>query len=341
VGINWWIKVEHQFLLFQWPSLANSQMRRLLYTAILASILSSSASFAEPQVNIAGGKATVTWSSKADTQYRVYGTDDLSVPRANWDQVGTWFAGNGSQLSVDEALGSHRFFVVEEGELNQFEIDVEEMGYSTIGRTWTYNIIDSRENDVPYDATYEIVGMTEYPNTILVTPQEVFEMRGTSPNHPNGGNWEAVTYYVNDFSSGLYVAGGVNGSSTNGGDFNEGPYRITSPAKWPLLFNSFTLGEVIEADYTHDFYGAVDNEITHAITTYTLPGETEPRTAIQVTSEFTANVSGSTVTSTTVDTFVEGVGLVAKQLDVVSRVGPPFGPSPVSVTATLTGYTVP
>ncbi|WP_146209360.1 hypothetical protein [Coraliomargarita sinensis] len=309
---------------------------------ILALVLTTAIASALPSIEVASGNTTLRWSSTADKQYQVYASDNLSRPLLEWEEVGPWFAGNGSELSVQEAVQSKRFFVVEERD--SFAIDVAGAGYGTTGNSWTYQIIDSRENDVPFTATYNVVGTENYEG------DDAIKVVASSEDHPSVDPWEQTLYILNDFSAGLYQLGGVNPESGAETNYTAGPFQITSAAKWPLLLNNFTPGVAVDADYTHSFYGAVDNTITHRISSFTLPGDSEPSTAIEVTSVFTATVSvrvvfftyNYNVTSTTVDKYVDGVGLVSKVSDVIIEgVGGAQEVDPISVSVTLTAYSQP
>lgn len=269
----------------------------------------------EPGVSIGEGKATLSWPSVLDKQYHVYATDDLSEPRVNWDLVGSWLAGDGSELSVEDNLLGQRFYVVEESD--EFSIDIVSQGYSNIGNSWTYLVDDSRETET-YTSTYTVDGIQLSPQA--GDDREVIVVRAT---RSDDADWEQLLYVLNDFSEGLFQVGGVSPPS------EAGPTENYNEPAAPLLLNQFVPGVEVDADYTNTFYGDADNTIKHEVTSYLLPGASEPSSAIQVTSHFTALITVQReviffglidvdvdITSTTVDTYVEGVGLVHKVVDV-------------------------
>ncbi|WP_269524864.1 hypothetical protein [Coraliomargarita parva] len=263
----------------------------------------------------APGAVSLSWQSVSDLQYRLYTTDDLSQPRENWEQVGNWWAGNGGSFTMNESAGGpFKFYTLESR--TEFLIDASSAGYSTVGNRWTYLVNDSRESGT-YTATYEVEGIQTAPPD--GDDREVIRVRATRADDPD---WEQLLYVLNDFSGGLYQVGGVSPPT----EFGPTDYYNSDAA--PLLLNQFVPGAEVDADYTSTFYGAVANTIRHEPTTYLLPGATELSQAIQVTSVFTARITvqkkvgfltlnlAVNITSTTVDIYVEGVGLVSKVVDV-------------------------
>lgn len=270
-------------------------------------------------------------------QHRVYCTEDLSLPIAQWELLGTWHVGDGTVLSTsDTTSGSdQKFYVVDESSV--FTIDAGIAGYGTIGNSWTYQIndyLESGEDDNGdtvividnYTATYLVDSLVEYPAS---SGQQTVKVRAT---RPDDAGWEQVLYILDDFSEGIFQVGGSNPASD---DRFPGPFTNTSNGSTPsgasvapLLLNTFTPGVALDWDYTNSNFGVIDNTITHSLTTYTLPGGTESSTAIKVTSQHTASITIEEqhgffqielvidITSTVEDTYVPGVGLVGKVIDV-------------------------
>lgn len=287
----------------------------------------------------AGEMVTLSWPSVNNKQHRVYCTEDISLPIAQWDVLGTWHAGDGTVLSVsDSTSGSdQKFYVVDESSV--FTIDAGIAGYGTIGNSWTYQINDHRETGAGvvtndnYVATYLVESFVEYPAS---SGQQTVKVRAT---RADDAGWEQVLYILNDFSAGIFQVGGSNPASDDRfpGPFTNTPdvYTPSGASVAPLLLNTFTPDVVLDWDYTNSNFGEIDNTITHSLTTYTLPGETEPSTAIKVTSEYTAGItiqeqSGPiqiilpiNITSVVEDTYVLGVGLVQKVIDVNAVAGHP------------------
>lgn len=317
----------------------NTSLRSGLLIGILCSLCAGGLSAYEMTIERGvGDTLTLSWPSVNNKQHRVYSTEDLSLPIAQWDELGTWMAGDGTVLSVsDSTSGSaQKFYVVDESSV--FTIEAGVAGYGTIGNSWTYQINDHRVTgagavtDDNYVATYLVDSLVEYPAS---SGQQTVKVRAT---RPDDAGWEQVLYILNDFSEGIFQVGGVN---PNDDDRFPGPFTNVTNASTPsgasvapLLLNTFTPDVVEDWDYTNSNYGPQDNTITHSLTTYTLPGETEPSTAIKVSSQYTATIlllsvtplGGNlpvNITSVVEDTYVPGVGLVKKVIDVNAVAGHP------------------
>lgn len=321
----------------------NTSLRSGLLIGILCSLCTGRLSAYEMTIERSvGDTLTLSWPSVNNKQHRVYCTEDLSLPIAQWELLGTWHVGDGTVLSTsDTTSGSdQKFYAVDESSV--FTIDAGIAGYGTIGNSWTYQINDHRESGEDdngdtvviidnYIATYLVDSLVEYPAS---SGQQTVKVRAT---RADDAGWEQVLYILDDFSEGIFQVGGVNPASDDRfpGPFTNTPNGNTplGASVVPLLLNAFTPAVVQDWDYTNSNFGDIDNTITHSLTTYTLPGETEPSTAIKVTSQHTAGIIvveqpgfflinlPINITSTVEDTYVPGVGLVKKVIDVDAVAG--------------------
>lgn len=229
----------------------------------------------------------VSWPSVCGKQYGLFFSPDLKT----WSWIGGRHEGiDGSLSSTHEREGREQgFYRIEE--FRNYVLDPARFEFGTEGNKWTYDV--SRDSLLGVEFFVwetEIVGRRQFRG------QDVIEW-----SFLRDGVWDQSIYLLDDFTNGIYEAGGDH--ATQGEQSNSPPL--------PSILQSFTPGVSASVRTTSTGFGEQNEEITITI-------EKDPLTVgagtftglFKVVHEFTGTSQGFPVSGVTTEWFAFDVGLV-------------------------------